>query len=85
MRAMTMNVRGVRVPLEGGPMTSPELATIARGHGATPAQIVLRFAQQVGMVPLTGTSDPLHMRQDLELDAIHLDVSELAAIDAAGR
>jgi diketogulonate reductase-like aldo/keto reductase len=34
----------------------------------TPAQIVFRFAQQVGMLPLTGTTDPAHMREDLALD-----------------
>jgi len=31
----------------------------------TPAQIVFRFALQVGMLPITGTTDPTHMREDL--------------------
>jgi diketogulonate reductase-like aldo/keto reductase len=34
--------------------------------GRTPAQVVFRFALQVGMQPLTGTTDPGHMREDLE-------------------
>ena len=34
----------------------------------TPAQIVFRFAKQVGMLPLTGTTDPAHMREDLAID-----------------
>jgi diketogulonate reductase-like aldo/keto reductase len=33
----------------------------------TPAQIVFRFAQQVGILPLTGTTDAAHMREDLAL------------------
>ena len=32
----------------------------------TPAQIVFRFALQVGMLPLTGTTNPDHMREDLQ-------------------
>ena len=34
--------------------------------GQTPAQVVFRFALQVGMQPLTGTTDPDHMREDLQ-------------------
>ena len=29
-------------------------------------QVVFRFALQLGMTPLTGTSNPTHMREDLE-------------------
>ncbi len=32
----------------------------------TPAQIIFSFSRGVGMLPLTGTSDAEHMRQDLE-------------------
>jgi diketogulonate reductase-like aldo/keto reductase len=57
---------------------------IAARHGATPAQVVFRFARQVGMLPLTGTSSPQHMREDLAIDRFELDAGEVAAIDAAG-
>jgi diketogulonate reductase-like aldo/keto reductase len=33
--------------------------------GRTPAQVIFNFALQVGMQPLTGTTDPAHMREDL--------------------
>src|ERR1700731_1072008 len=33
---------------------------------ATPAQIVFSFARSIGILPLTGTSDARHMKQDLE-------------------
>ena len=52
---------------------------IAKRHGVTPAQVVLRFAQQIGIVPLTGTTDPRHMADDLALD-FTLDATELAAL-----
>lgn len=32
----------------------------------TPAQLIFRFAKQIGMWPLTGTTDPQHMREDLD-------------------
>jgi diketogulonate reductase-like aldo/keto reductase len=42
-------------------LARPELARIARRHGRTVSQVVFRFALDVGMVPLTGTSDAGHM------------------------
>ena len=65
-------------------VTGAKVAAIAKRHGKTPAQIVFRFAQQVGMVPLTGTKDPAHMQEDLAAEAYNLDADELAIIDAAG-
>ena len=53
-------------------------------RGATPAQVVFRFAQQIGMLPLTGTKDPAHMRQDLECARFTLEPSEVAAIEELG-
>ncbi|RMG08601.1 MAG: aldo/keto reductase [Planctomycetota bacterium] len=43
----------------------PAIAKAAARLGATPEQVVFRFALEVGMLPLTGTSDPRHMREDL--------------------
>src|SRR5262249_9380388 len=48
-------------------LARPELALIARRHGRTVSQVVFRFALDVGMVPLTGTTDAGHMRADLEV------------------
>jgi len=57
---------------------------IAARHGKTPAQIIFGFARQVGMLPLTGTTSPQHMRDDLATGELALDPQELATIDAAG-
>ena len=65
-------------------LAHPDVAAIARRHGKTPAQIIFRFARQAGMLPLTGTSSPVHMREDLAIDDFALDAPELATIDAAG-
>ncbi|HET9309560.1 MAG TPA: aldo/keto reductase [Candidatus Sulfotelmatobacter sp.] len=40
-------------------------ADFAASVHATPAQVVFSFARAIGIVPLTGTSDPEHMREDL--------------------
>ena len=48
-----------------GVLGHPLVKTIARLADATPAQTLFAFARSVGMLPLTGTSDPKHMKQDL--------------------
>jgi diketogulonate reductase-like aldo/keto reductase len=57
-----------------------EFAAICKRAGRTPAQVVFRFAQQVGMLPLTGTTDPTHMREDLEL-GFELDAADVLRIE----
>ena len=56
-----------------------ELAARAR---ATPAQIIFRFAQAVGMLPLTGTSNPDHMKQDLASSDVEMSPEEVKAIES---
>ena len=59
----------------------PEVARIARRHERTPAQVVFAFARQVGMLPLTGTTDPAHMREDLASLETDLDADEVSLLD----
>jgi diketogulonate reductase-like aldo/keto reductase len=42
----------------------PLVTDIAASAGATSAQIVFAFARTVGMLPITGTSNAEHMKQD---------------------
>ena len=60
----------------------PFVAGIAARAKATPAQVVFRFARAVGMLPLTGTTDPQHMQEDLASRALALSADEARAIDA---
>ncbi len=46
---------------------------IARRLKVTPAQVIFRFAMQIGIHPLTGTTDTQHMQEDLEV--IHFELS----------
>ena len=55
---------------------------VATRSEATPAQVVFRFAQAVGMLPLTGTTDPEHMKQDLASRELPLSDDEVRAIES---
>lgn len=65
-------------------LADPELGRIAGRHGRTAAQVVFRFALEVGMVPLTGTSDPTHMAADLDVFGYRLSPDEVARIGGIG-
>ncbi len=63
-----------------GSATVKQLATRL---GRTPSQVIFRFALQVGMLALTGTTDPSHMREDLDVLGFTLEDTELRAIERA--
>ena len=60
----------------------PFVAATARRLGATVPQVVFRFALAIGMLPLTGTTDPEHMRQDLASAALALSDDEVRTIES---
>lgn len=65
-------------------MAHAELTRIAKRHGRTAAQIVFRFALDVAMVPLTGTTDADHMRADLDVFGFALEPREVERIEGLG-
>lgn len=62
----------------------PDLRGMAAKYQAGLAQIVFRFSQQIGMQPLTGTTNPQHMKEDLLCDKFTLTSDELALIETIG-
>ncbi len=62
-------------------LASEELVRVAKRLRRTPAQVVFRFAQQVGMLPLTGTTDDRHMREDLACDEFDLEAADVERIE----
>ncbi len=58
-----------------------EVARIAAAHQRTVAQVTFRFALQVGMVCLTGTTDSHHMRQDLAVYDFELTGEQMQTIE----
>jgi diketogulonate reductase-like aldo/keto reductase len=67
-------------------LVHPTTQAIAARHQRSTIQVVFRFAQQIGMLPLTGTTSAEHMRTDLAIhDAqagFQLDPGELAQIES---
>jgi diketogulonate reductase-like aldo/keto reductase len=59
----------------------PVVAGIAARARATPAQVIFRFAQAVGMLPLTGTSSAVHMKHDLASRDVEMSTEEVRAIE----
>ena len=62
-------------------LAHPDMAQIAASHGRSVSQVVFRFALKVGMIPLTGTSDPRHMREDLDAFNFSLEPAEVRQIE----
>ena len=62
----------------------PAIRAIARRLGAGLAQVVFRFAIQVGMLPLTGTTNPQHMKEDLEAEQLTLKAEDMQVIETIG-
>jgi diketogulonate reductase-like aldo/keto reductase len=67
-----------------GYLFRPEMAHIAARYGKTVSQIVFRFALDVGMLPLTGTTSSQHMREDLSIFDFRLTPEEVRWIEDTG-
>jgi len=70
---LTANPEVLRHPLVTG---------LAVRANVTPAQIVFSFARGVGMLPLTGTSNADHMKQDLASIGLALPAEAVEAIES---
>lgn len=58
-------------------LTHPRLKEIQQNHEKTTAQIIFRFAQQIGILPITGTTDETHMKEDLAINDFKLSNDDL--------
>ncbi len=70
---LTANVEVLRHPL---------VLDVARRTGGNPAQVVFAFARAIGMLPLTGTSDTEHMKQDLASGGLELSGDAVRQIES---
>ncbi len=62
----------------------PEIRAMAARYEVTIAQLIFRFAMHVGMLPLTGTTNPQHMKDDLQSDRFTLLSEEIKQIETIG-
>lgn len=64
---------------------NPVIAEVAAAHGVSPAQVILRWNLQKGVVVIPGSSDPDHIRENAELYHFSLTDEEMGRIDALDR
>jgi diketogulonate reductase-like aldo/keto reductase len=62
----------------------PEMVAIAQRLKVTTSQVIFRFARQVGILPLTGTTDEKHMREDLKTNLFELTAEDMELIESLG-
>ncbi|WHZ24520.1 MAG: 2,5-diketo-D-gluconic acid reductase [Nitrospira sp.] len=62
----------------------PEVRAMATKYGMGLAQLVFRFAMQIGMLPLTGTTKRQHMNEDLESDRFTIEPEDLRRLETIG-
>jgi diketogulonate reductase-like aldo/keto reductase len=60
----------------------PLIAQLAAILSATPAQVIFSFSRVIGILPLTGTSNPEHMLQDLASRDFALPLDAVNAIES---
>lgn len=60
---------------------NPRLVEMAKRYRRGIAQIIFRFSQQIGMLPITGTTDEAHMREDLAVRGFELCEEDLGLIE----
>ncbi len=59
----------------------PEVRAILKQTGKNIQQVIFRFAQQIGMIPITGTRSVDHLRSNLEIDEMVLSASQLRTLE----
>jgi diketogulonate reductase-like aldo/keto reductase len=65
-------------------LVEPDVRAIARRLGTGAAQVIFRFAMQIGMLPLTGTTNSQHMKEDLQAEQLALTPEEVRKIEIIG-
>ncbi len=63
-------------------LASQPIRRLAQKYERTVPQIIFRFAHQVGMIILTGTTNSLHMQDDLKIFDFELTDAEVLAIES---
>ena len=61
------------------------IRSIAEAHGVSSAQVILRWDLQRGIVVIPGSSNPEHIKENLDLFGFELSDEEMAAIRALDR
>ena len=61
--------------------TEPAVTALAERYGKTPAQVLLRFLTQKGVIVIPRSAKPDHIRQNLDVFDFALTADELTALE----
>ena len=64
----------------GDLLADPTIGDVARAHGKTPAQVVLRWHVQLGLIPIPKTSKPKRLEENLDVFDFELGPEEMGRI-----
>lgn len=65
---------------QGSALTNPVILELARKHGKTAAQIIIRWHLELGLIAIPKSITPSRIRENLDVFDFALDTSDLAAI-----
>ena len=66
-------------------LTDETIVAIAQAHGVSAVQVILRWDLQRGIVVIPGSSDPAHIKEDLDLFGFELSPAEMDLIAGLDR
>lgn len=67
---------------QGDSLTAPGIVAVAEKHGVSPAQAILAWHRQHGLVTIPKASSPARLAENLASLDLTLDAGDIAAIDA---
>jgi 2,5-diketo-D-gluconate reductase A len=72
----------------GGLLDDPVIAELAAMHGRTPAQVVIRWHLQLGLVPIPKTANPRRMLENIDVFGFALadeEMDQIATLNRGGQ
>ena len=76
----TFSTAGKRAVSAPGLLANETISSIARKHGRTPAQVLLRWATQRGIAVIPKSANPQRLAQNLDSSSFDLEINDIAAI-----
>jgi diketogulonate reductase-like aldo/keto reductase len=71
--------------LRGGTLEQPVVVELARRYGRTPAQVIIRWHVQHGIVVIPKSRDRDRIRSNADVNTFQLSASDMTALDSLGR
>jgi len=69
----------------GGVLGEPAVQAIAKAKGRTPAQVVLKWHLQQGLIVVPKSASPARIRENIDLDGFSLNAGEMAQLSGLAR